>query len=232
MKRIIVGVIVLGALAMTAARADADAKEARKLNAKGMKLYKKKKFEQAQAVFVKAIAADATMVIPHYNLASVAAINFDTEVVIEQLTWLKGSSDPAAAKRLVKARSDPDFRHAAGHPKVREMIGLPALDAMSADRVLEYGGVWSGTDVGCSAAWYEYRFAKDGTYNGRSYCGDDGVVRKSKGKWSIAGDKLHVAGKNAAVEYAWQPCGSLTGDDSDGSSCLVSDTVELARGPH
>lgn len=230
MKRILVGAMVLCALAGTAS---GDAKQAKKLNTKGMKLYKKKKFDEAQKVFVEAVAADPDMVIPHYNLASTAAINGDVDAVLEQLAWLKASSDPAAAKRLVKAKTDKDFRNVAGHAQVREALGLAALDPMTADAVLEYGGVWNGVDMGMMAAWEELSLAKNGTVKIRSYTGEDAVLRKSKAKWSIVDGKLHVEYKGGnAVDYAWGECGSMMGDETDGSMCLLSDTVELWRGPH
>jgi tetratricopeptide (TPR) repeat protein len=227
--RIAVAVILVAA---TAGHAEAgDAKKAKALNAKGMKLYQKKKYEAAQKMFADAVAADPDMVIPHYNLASVAAIQDDVAAVVEQLTWLGASTDPAAKARLVKAKSDPDFQAVAGEPKVREMLGLPALDHLDASLLLEYGGVWSGIDMGCASAWEEYRFAKDGSYKERSYCGDDGEVHKSKGKWAVADGKLMLNGE--ASEYAFAPCSALLGDDSESDAiCLNSSMIVLSHGAH
>jgi hypothetical protein len=226
-------VMVVIAMASNAEAGDArDPKKAKALNAKGMKLYQKKKYEAAQQAFADAVAADPDLVIPHYNLASVAAIQDDVDAVLEQLTWLGASTDPAAKSRLVKAQTDPDFQNVAGEPRVRAALHLPALDHLEASLLLEYGGVWSGVNIGCASAWEEYRFAKDGTFKNSSYCGDDGVIYKSKGKWAVKGGKLVLNGE--ASDYAFGPCNTLLGDDGSESEalCLASDVIALSHGAH
>jgi tetratricopeptide (TPR) repeat protein len=227
MRRVILTVLVV---LVTAGSAAGDAKQAKALNLKGLKQLKAKKYEAAQATFAKAVAADPTMVVAHYNLASAAALNREVDVVLEQIRWLKQSSDPAALARLTKIKSDLDFRYIAGNPAFRESAGLPEVKGMKAEILLEYGGAWSGVDQGFGNTWHEYIFAANGTYKNRSYYGEQGDLMKTTGKWKIVGDTL-VIGTNEPM--AWVTCGERTMMPApEDGLCLADEQNELSRGPN
>ena len=103
------------------ARADRAAAEA--ANARGMKLYRAKEYGGAAGEFRRAIVADAAYVLPHYNLACVAALGGDVAAAVGELKWLAASGDPLARAKLVKAKSDPDLRSVIDRPEVRAIVG-------------------------------------------------------------------------------------------------------------
>jgi hypothetical protein len=108
---------------LATAGADAASGIAVAANERGMKRYRAKEYREAAEEFRAAIAADPSHVKAHYNLACVASLLGDKAAAIEQLEWLRRSSDPRAAASLAKAASDPDLAPIAGDPRVRELIG-------------------------------------------------------------------------------------------------------------
>jgi hypothetical protein len=87
-----------------------------------MKLYRAKDYAHAQQEFRGAITADAGYVLPHYNLACVAALLGDKKAAVAELKWLGGSSDPTAKAKLGKAKTDPDLKSVIDDPDVRKLV--------------------------------------------------------------------------------------------------------------
>lgn len=231
----LVGAVLVVLLATPAGATPAKAKQ---LNAEGMKEYKNKRYDEARGRFERAVAEDETMVVAHYNLASMAALLHDPDTVVDELGWLKASSDPAAAAKLVKGKTDPDLTPVSTHPKVRELLGLPAFDTLSPEaKLLERGGAWSGTDMGCASAWLEIKLAKGGKHVSRYYCHDFGETTRSTGTWSVDAKGLHLVDRGidrSRLDYEFGPCGSENdpGEPGNGSVCLIGPGIELSRGPH
>jgi hypothetical protein len=70
-------------------------------------------------------------VIPHYNLACVAALQHDVPGAVAELDWLTHSADPAARASLQKALTDEDLASVRDDPRVRALLG-PAAPAAAA----------------------------------------------------------------------------------------------------
>jgi hypothetical protein len=102
---------------------------ARRANVAGMKAYRAKNYVVATKKFREAIAADASFVTAHYNLACVAALQGDKKSALAELKWLSASSDPEAKAKLKKAPTDPDLRALAGDPDAKALLGEPAQSA-------------------------------------------------------------------------------------------------------
>lgn len=92
-------------------------------NARGMKLYRSKDYANAKTAFQGSIAADASYVLPHYNLACVLALLGDKAGAIAELKWLSASSDPLAKTKLDKAKSDSDLATVTHDPSVAKLLG-------------------------------------------------------------------------------------------------------------
>lgn len=92
---------------------------ARRANVAGMKAYRAKNYVVATKKFRDAVAADASFVTAHYNLACVSALQGDKKTALAELQWLSVSSDPAAKAKLEKAATDPDLRSLAADPDAK-----------------------------------------------------------------------------------------------------------------
>ncbi|HNN95241.1 MAG TPA: hypothetical protein PKI03_23350 [Pseudomonadota bacterium] len=101
-------------------------------NRRGMKAYRAKDYAGAAAAFRAAIAADASHVLAHYNLACVLALTGDKAGAVTMLEWLHSSSDPQAARCLTKAAVDRDLTTVRGDPKVQSMLAAAAEKAAAA----------------------------------------------------------------------------------------------------
>ncbi|MEJ7603048.1 MAG: hypothetical protein WKG01_34495 [Kofleriaceae bacterium] len=181
-------VVVLVVMGRSAGVAEADAKQALKLNTQGMQKYAKKKYSDAADLFKQAIAADATLAYAHYNLASMASLTEDFPLVITELEWCKKSADPVAAKLMAKAKADKDLERALMHPRVRELVGLPALDTMSLDAVLlERTGIWGDGPDACGPDNITVTFKKGGKFSvvGFWACNDGNSKKFDAGTWLV-----------------------------------------------
>lgn len=107
---------------------------ARSENKRGMKLYRTKDYAGAAAAFRSAIAADASLVLAHYNLACVLALSGDKAGAIANLEWLKESPDLQAARCLVKAAVDRDLAALRAEPKVQAILAAGAARAAAGDK--------------------------------------------------------------------------------------------------
>jgi hypothetical protein len=205
MKRLLLTSCVLLFLAGGAA---ADAKQAKALNIKGLKLLKAKKADEAQEVFAKAVAADPTMVVAHYNLASAAALNWDLDAVLEQVRWLKQSSDPAALARLTKIKSDRDFTGISHLTPFRESVGLPALTTVTAEVIMQYGGRWNAIDEGMMANGEAYKLTAAGTYTSTGHDGASGSTWSGDGFWRVEDGKLKLSAKKKGptTDFVFKSC--------------------------
>jgi hypothetical protein len=236
MHKTIVGAMVLAAFVL-ARDAGADPKKAKALNVKGMKKYKKKDYWAAKELFAQAVAEDPAYVTAHYNLASMAGLIGELELATKELEWLKASTDPEAAKKLAKAKKDPDLYPLTTAPSIRALLGLPALDTLPvADALLENGGVWGSNGSWCGGEGTTLTFKKGGKLAIQQEwgCNEDHDAPKETGTWKIVDGALVVASKKmlaGAKPAAWQPC---TGDEK--LLCLVIEAenlqLELHHGPH
>lgn len=88
-----------------------DPEAAKAANSRGMQLHTAKKYKEAMAEFEKAIAADDSFVLAHYNLACAASRAQEADVAERELTWVNsaGSWNDAAAAATKKAPTDPDL---------------------------------------------------------------------------------------------------------------------------
>ena len=110
-----------------AAAAIADRAKAKTLNSQGMKAYRAKDFVAAAESFRAAIAADASFVLPHYNLACVASLSDDKTTARAELEWLFKSTDPQARRTLLKASSDQDMAPLAKDPQAQKILQLAGV---------------------------------------------------------------------------------------------------------
>jgi hypothetical protein len=190
-------VLVLGAALAPRPASAAPAPSAREANARGMKRYRAKDYAAAAREFQAAIALDASFVLAHYNLASMAALLGDKPTVLAQLRWLRDSRDPEARKALAKAPTDPDLRSMVNDPEVRELIGPAAAAGAGGD----------GCEASCEAAVAK---CDDGCGDGR------GCLRlcDAHGEDCRAGCALGMDAEARARMRAWLD-GPLTGNDND-----------------
>jgi hypothetical protein len=99
------------------ASATRDPEAAKAANTRGMQLHTAKKYKEAMAEFEKAIAADDSFVLAHYNLACAASRAEDKDVASKEMSWIASAAawDDVAANAAKKAPTDPDlgwFMHA------------------------------------------------------------------------------------------------------------------------
>lgn len=222
MRRAVLAVVAI-ALSGSAQPVAADAAKARKLNTQGMAAYKRQHYEEALAKFDQAIAEDATMVLAHYNAASMASLITDNPRVIKELEWLASSTDPAAAKALATGKTDRDLLYASMHPRVRALLGLPPLDQMDlATLVTERGGVWGIDGSACGGEAITITFRKGGKFSMRQEfaCDETDAVSTENGTWAVKGGVLTLTSKKVFAGGAPAALETCSRGD-DGSWCLA-----------
>lgn len=221
MDRMRIGMgILLAVLWVTTA--DADPKKAKALNVQGMKLYGKKQYYQALEAFKKAIALDPSYVWPHYNAASMASLLEDFPVVISELEWCVASKDPVAVKAMSTAKADKDLEKAIMHPRVRELVGLPALDKLTPEQILlERTGVWGADGSACGMPAYTFTFKKGGALAAalEGGCNEHHSVERYTGKWKIDAGKVVVMIPKAKTSFSGT-FGACNGNDPKQGHCL------------
>lgn len=111
--------VIVVALVSWSSLAHADLKAANAANSRGYALHKKKKYPEAAVEYRKAIAADASHLLAHYNLACVASLTKDAATAKEQLTWIadRATWDTAALDVIKKTA-----------PKDKDLIWIRKLD--------------------------------------------------------------------------------------------------------
>lgn len=220
-------IIILGVLVGLAGTAGADKKTAMQLNVQGMKKYAKKDYSGAAELFEKAIKEDETLAYAHYNLASMASLNGDFDITIRELEWCQKSTDPIAAKLLAKGKTDKDLVDALRHPRVRELVGLPAFDKMTIDQiVLESAGVWGNEPTYCAGATLAITFKKGGKFAAKAVWGCNESYEKTSeaGTWAVKDGNLVLTPKKKSKIFDGQPAATLEAcDDSNAKygKCLV-----------
>ena len=222
--------------------AGADAKKAKQLNVQGMKKYAKKDYSGAAELFQKAIAEDATFAYAHYNLASMASLTSDFPLAIRELEWCTKSTDPVAVKLMAKARTDKDLELALMHPRVRELVGVPALDKMTIDQViLERTGVWGEGASACAGASSTITFQKGGKFTAKAVfaCNEAYELVKTSGTWSVKDGVLNLVPKKNKVFEGATLTGTIgdcrSNDAKEGKCLLLEDdgtTRTLMRGDY
>jgi hypothetical protein len=220
---------------LAAAAAHADVAEGKKLNVEGMKLVKKQDWFGALQLFKKAIDADPDAVFPHYNAASMESRLDEHDDLLKELAWLAASKDPAAAKALVKAKTDPDLERASMDPRVRKAIGLPELASMTGDAIaLERSGVWGENGSACGGQALTLKFKKGGklTVHTEAGCDDNYDKSDEPGTWKANGNGVTLTSKTVfkgGAEATIGPCE----EQRPAAQCLVVKDGDHAfwRGP-
>ncbi len=134
-------------------------------NIQGLRFYRANQLPRAALRFRDATLLDPNYVLAHYNLACMASRLRDVATVVAELAWLRGSSDPLAAAKREKARSDEDLDFASALPTVRAMLGLAPIDPRAPLAWLaERRGVWSVElpTADCATRTYSFAFAPSG----------------------------------------------------------------------
>jgi hypothetical protein len=232
-------IIIVGVLVGLVGTAGADKKKAMQLNAQGMKQYQKKNYGSAQELFEKAIVEDETLAYAHYNLASMASLTGDFPITIRELEWCAKSTDPVAAKLFAKAKTDKDLENALMHPKVRELVGVPALDKMTIDQVLlERSGIWGNEASACGNATIAFTFKKGGKFSVKTVwaCNESYDKKTATGTWSVKDGVLNIVPKGTKLfgKLVTGTIGPCDDRDEKYGKCLLledgDDSHQLSRG--
>lgn len=197
-----VWLLIAVGLCGTAGVASADRATAKKLTDRAVKdHYKRRDWEGALEGYREALKADPTYARAHYYIASAAALLDDLPTVRKELAWTAAAAatDKEARKLLKLALKDPDLDSAAIDPEVRRLIGMPALDSLTAEqRLSERRGKWSAIiSANCCGGFVTLTFGATGkvTATGKhSEYLDDGVV---------AGAGTYVVDKDGGVRITW-----------------------------
>ncbi len=204
--------LILGLLALAgSARAQATADEvvspqrhalAVAANSQGLRFYRQKQIPRAALRFRDATLLDPGYALAHYNLACMASRLRDVDTVLRELGWLRASSDPIAAAKLDKARSDADLDFASSLPAVRPLLGLAPFDARAPLAWLaERHGTWSvelPTD-GCTQRSYTFAFLPSGALSltVREACNGAPLrTHTFDGSATVEGEEVHVSVQN------------------------------------
>lgn len=99
-------------------------KKAKKLNSKGLRAYKKKRYSQAVSLFKQSLKQDPFYVKAKYNLACNQALLGDADSSIRTLLELQSWEDFEAQSSFQKARTDRDFSRLHNDPRFRRLVGL------------------------------------------------------------------------------------------------------------
>ncbi len=171
-------------------------------------LLKKRDWSGAGRVLDEAIAADATYAPVRYQRAAAEAQGgIGRTAMIENLTWLKTSTDPAAKKLLESAKTDRVFDAWVGEPEVRELLALSPVSSMDVPaRLLERSASWTLQGASCKSPWLTLSFVK-------------GTAKGGKGTLEIAES---CKGKKTKVKqpFAWEQTAA-------GSFDVVTKAVEV-----
>jgi hypothetical protein len=107
---------------------------AKAANVRGLQLHRDKRYAEAVPAYRAAIAADASYVFAHYNLACAAALLGDRATARAELQWLREhDSDPDAQKMLAKGQTDADLAPVRDDTDVRVLLALPLSCAQKCD---------------------------------------------------------------------------------------------------
>lgn len=144
-------------------------------------LLKKRDWSGAGRLLDEAIAADATYAPVRYQRAAAEAQGgIGRTAMIENLTWLKTSTDPAAKKLLESAKTDRVFDAWVGEPEVRELLALPPVSSMDVPaRLLERSAAWTFQGASCKSPWITLQFVKGTPKGGK---GTMEIAESCKGK--------------------------------------------------
>ena len=187
---------------------DAGRKFAQAKEKEALVLLKKRDWSGAGRVLDEAIAADPTYAPVRYlRAAAEAQGGIGRTAMIENLTWLKTATEPAAKKLLDQAKTDHVFDAWVGEPEVRELLSLPTVATMDVPaRLLERTATWSLQGASCKAPWLTLIFAK-------------GTPKGGKGTLEIA-ESCNGKKTRSKQPFAW----TMT---AAGSFDLVTKAVEV-----
>jgi hypothetical protein len=205
-------------------------------NTQGLRFYRAHQLPRAAMRFRDATLLDPAYALAHYNLACMASRLRDLATLVAELAWLHASTDPIAAAKLDKARSDADLDFASSLPTVRALLGLTPFDAHAPIAWLgERHGTWSvelPTDD-CAVRSYSFAFAPSGdllltvkeacggkplrthTFTGTTNVDGDGVLVRVD-KWPIWPDGVRlVFGACPGLADAPGSCFALNADGNE-----------------
>ena len=188
------------------ATANADRKKALALHKKGIAAYEQRDYEGAMDLFRRAAAADQKLHRAHYHLAAMASILGDVDLVIAQIRHLKKEKGGVPKGLLLMAHGDPDFARASVDAEVRHLLGLETYARLTdADKVAEWGGVWSADGVACTTPAVTLRFSADGTVTGTivETCEGKVVEKEQTGTWD-------VTSRSVTLDPLWPVGGTMS----------------------
>ncbi|MBL4635398.1 MAG: hypothetical protein JKY56_16175 [Kofleriaceae bacterium] len=94
----------------------AKAKQAKKLNARGVKLHRAKTFDLSIPKFIEALTIDPSHLLARYNLSCSYALAGQSKKALAVLADFKRADCPECIGRLVKATTDTDWKSLWGDP--------------------------------------------------------------------------------------------------------------------
>lgn len=171
-------------------------------------LLKKRDWSGAGRVLDDAIAADGSYAPVRYlRAAAEAQGGIGRTAMIENLQWLKSSTDAEAKRLLEQAKKDPVFDAWVGEPEVRELLAMPPVSTMDVPaRLLERKASWALQGTTCKSPWFTLSFAKGDATGGK---GTLEVAESCRGKKS-----------KSKQPFAWQK-------NADGGFDLVTKPLEV-----
>jgi hypothetical protein len=210
-----------------------DRPAAKAKNIEGMKALGKQDYANAAVAFKAAIQADATFLLAHYNLASVASVAGDLATARAELDAINKDGSAEAKKMLAQAKSDPDLDFSSTDPGVRTLIGAGGYPTDATKRLIERNGIWSSEGPGCqeqTGATVMLKLSKGGRLAITPIC-DGAKLYTNDEKWTVKALILENAPLlgDGDLTILWTKC---PGSDVDGSCFQVGDRTFHRGVPH
>ncbi len=143
---------IAGLLAFPVLTRSGQVTEAKDLNAKGYRLYKEKKFDEAYNIYKKAVESDPSYGMAHYNFACTMAILWDSTPCNGDFAPTDVLKELALAVQYDRSRSarmavDPDLKNFRKYFQYHVMTGRSPKDAKDVKFILE-NVRWNGPRPG------------------------------------------------------------------------------------
>ncbi len=106
---------------------------ARARNAEGLKLYSKKDYRGAIALYIEALKLDPGNLLARYNLSCAYNLNGEPEKGLALLNEFKTADCPICRQRLIRASEDADWHSMWAHPLFVEIVGVTVGETISGE---------------------------------------------------------------------------------------------------
>ena len=156
-------------------------------NTEGQAALKAREWSKALDAFRRAVKLDPTMVVAHVNLARAAARTRTFDDMMNELTWLRTSSQSSARSHLKHLFNEPAFDAYATDKEVRALFGLLPWSKLSPiEQLMERRSEWSTYGVECARPLVTLTFKKDGRVHVRyrEACDKRHIDRSSDGLYA------------------------------------------------